>query len=264
MFFLATSSTNPGDPVGSDNEGAGPNFAGTWYPYMATTYDGGQSWTVVRADNDPLLGVGVKNPVQQGVICTEGTLCPAGPPNTRNLLDFNELAVDSRGRIVAVYADGCHTDNASSNGALHPCMTQPDNHPTLTTRFQNQGNARLTIIRQRDGRRLFGAFDTGGPAPPLSPPVFIGESRRGYNLRWATPGNGGSPLTVYRIYRGTGGGKEQLIAEVNANEHRYFDRRMFKSDDAMYYKVTAVNIHGESPRNVKFFPAQSLIQNKAE
>ena len=57
VFFLATSSTNPGDPVGDDNGGS--TFAGTWYPYMATTYDGGKSWSVVRADNDPLLNAGM-------------------------------------------------------------------------------------------------------------------------------------------------------------------------------------------------------------
>jgi hypothetical protein len=266
VFFLATSSTNPGDPVGSDNEGAGPNFAGTWYPYIATTYDGGQSWTVIRADNDPLLPMGTKNPVQQGVICTEGTLCPAGPPDTRNLLDFNELAVDSRGRIVAVYADGCHT--VGNPAALHPCMTQPDNDPALTTRMQNQAIARLTLIRQRDGRRLFGAFDPGGPsAPPLSPPVFIEENSRGFSLRWATPANGNSPLTAYRVYRGTGGGREQLVAVVSAKQNnRYFDlRTLINGGGSMYYKVTAVNAYGESPRNVKFFPSQSAVtQSKAE
>lgn len=251
VFFLATSSTNPGDPVGSDNEGAGPNFAGTWYPYIATTYDGGQTWSVVRADNDPLLAPGTKNPVQQGVICTEGTLCPAGPPNTRNLLDFNEMAVDSRGRIVAVYADGCHTVGAANT--LHPCMTQPDNDPVLTTRIQNQGIARLTILRQRDGLRLFAAFDAGGPLPPPLPPAaFARQHEKGIRLNWATPDNGGSPLTSYRIYRG-GAGIEHLIGEVHANVYDFNDRLNNRGKTDNYYRVTAVNAYGESPRNVKIF-----------
>jgi hypothetical protein len=251
VFFLATSSTNPGDPVGDD---AGTPFAGTWYPYMATTCDGGQSWSVIRADNDPLLPPGTKNPVQQGVVCTNGTTCPTG---TRNLLDFNEIAVDSRGRIVATYADGC--------GSEHPCSTQPDNDPALTTKTQNQKIARLTILRQRGGFRLFGAFDAGGPAPPpLSPPVFIQEKSGGYELRWAVPDDGNSPLTAYRIYRGIGGGREQLVATVSAKQYRYFDARMFLNRGAVYYKVTAVNALGESPRSVKFFPSQSALENKAE
>ena len=252
VFFLATSSTNPGDPVGSDNGGAGPNFAGTWYPYMASTCDGGQSWSVVRADNDPLLPPGTSNPVQQGVVCTEGTLCPAGPPNTRNLLDFNEMGVDSRGRVVAVYADGCHTVGAANT--LHPCMTQPENDPLLTTRAQNQGLARLTIIRQRSGPRLFAAFDVGGPAPPPLPPLaFAAPIKQGVQLKWATPDDGGSPVTSYRIYRGFPGGAEQMIGEVKPDVYNFNDRLKHRSSVNYYYYITAVNAYGESPRTVKTF-----------
>ena len=169
VFFLATDSTNPLNPVGTDNGGAGPNFTGTWYPYIANTCDGGKSWSVVRADNDP-LNPSKPNPVQQGVICTNGTTCPGGPPDTRNLLDFNEMAVDSRGRIVAVYADGCNFG--------HPCINITDNSGS---RVNNEGVARLTIIRQRDGMRLFGAFDPGGPAPPPLPMAvtFAAQTKKG-------------------------------------------------------------------------------------
>lgn len=242
VFFLATSSTNPGDPVGDDASGV---FAGTWYPYIATTCDGGQTWSVVRADNDPLLAPGTKNPVQQGVVCTNGTTCPAGPPDTRNLLDFNEMAVDSRGRVVAVYADGCNPP--------HGCMTLTDNAAN-TTKTNNEGNARLTIIRQRGGMRLFSAFDPGGPIPPpLPPPVWVEETKGGYGLKWATPDDGGSPLTAYRIYRARPVGGMRLIAEVKASQHTYQDNlRGF--DRNVYYYVAAVNAYGESPRNVKFFP----------
>jgi len=250
VFFLATTSTNPGDPVGDD---ASTAFAGTWFPYIASTYDGGKSWSVQKADNDP-LNPGIPNPVQQGVICTNGTTCPGGPPDTRNLLDFNEMAVDSRGRIVAVYADGCNFG--------HPCINITNNSGT---KAQNEGSARLTIIRQRGGMRLFGAFDAGGPTPPpLPPPVQIKQTKRGYDLSWAMPNDGGSPLTAYRIYRGTGGGREKLIAEVSANQNQYFDMLTFMNAGSLYYKVAAVNAYGESPLSVKFFPSQNVKQSKAE
>jgi len=248
VFFLATSSTNPGDPVGDD---AGTPFAGTWYPYIATTYDGGQSWSVVQADDDPLLPPGTKNPVQQGVVCTNGTTCPAG---TRNLLDFNEMTVDSRGRIVAVYADGCHTVGAANT--LHPCMTQPDNDPVLTTKAQNQAIARLTIIRQRDGLRLFAAFDAGGPLPPPLPPAaFATQGKKGIRLNWTIPDDGGSPLTAYRIYRG-GAGIEQMIGEVQPNVYTFNEKLNNRGNADNYYRVTAVNTYGESPRNVKIFVSE--------
>lgn len=239
VFFLATSSTNSGDPVGTDNDGAGPNFAGTWYPYIATTGDGGRSWTVVRADNDP-LNPGALNPAQQGVICTNGTTCPSGPPDTRNLADFNEITVDARGRVVAVYADGCNFG--------HPCIAITDNSGT---RIQNQGVARLTIIRQRGGMRLFQEFDAGSTTP-LPTFVDVKRSVKGISLLWGTPNDNGSPLLKYRIYRGLKGKGEELLAEVKASSNTFVDRKSKRGRD-YYYHVTAVNAYGESPRIAKSF-----------
>lgn len=238
VFFLGTSSTNAGDPVGDDS---GPAFAGTWYPYIATTCDGGVTWSIVRADNDPLLGLGVKNPVQQGVVCTNGTTCPAGPPDTRNLLDFNEMAVDSRGRIVTVYADGCNPP--------HACMTLPDNAAN-TTKANNEGSARLTIIRQRGGMRLFQEFDAGSPSVPLAPFVEVKSEGKGNALLWGTPDDRGSPVLEYHVYRGKAGKKEKLVATVKYGTNKFIDRNGRRG---YYYHVTAVNKYGESAKIAKTF-----------
>lgn len=232
VFFLATTSTDPGDEFGSV-----PTVKATWFPYIATTCDGGKSWSVVRADNNPLFP-GISNPLQQGPICTSGTTCPAGPPNTRNLLDFNDVTVDSRGRILVVHADGCNFE--------HPCINITNNTGDSST---NQGVARMTIIRQRGGMRLFGAFDPGGPAAPvLSPPVSIEEKKDGYQVKWAEPDDGGSPLTAYRVYRGREGRGLQLIASVAPGVYKYRDRVKGRAGADYYYRVTAVNKYGESPR----------------
>ena len=223
-FFLATDSTAPGDPTGDD---AGTPYKGTWYPYIATTCDGGKTWTTVRAGNV----------AQQGVVCTSGTTCPSG---TRNLLDFNGMTVDRRGRILAGYADGCQTT---------ACLNRPLNQADRTG---NDGTDLATVIRQRGGMRLFAAFDPGGPAPPpLAPPVNVVETKKGYEISWLTPDDGGAELTTYRIYRGYPNGKEELIAQVKASVHAFTDK---VPQDNHYYKVGAVNKFGESPRNIKFFP----------
>jgi hypothetical protein len=259
LFFLATNSTNANDPTGVDGAETGipdpeteDNFLGTWYPYIATTCDAGKSWQVVRADNDPLPGRnGLKNPAQQGVVCKNGTLCPDVPKDTRNLLDFNDATVDSKGRIIAAYADGCITDN---------CIALPDN---TTAKEGNDGTATLTIIRQRGGMRLFAAFDPGGPAAPaLSPAAFAKQIKTGVQVNWATPDDGGSPLTAYRIYRGLVGGAEQMIGEVKPNVYAFSDRIRIRRNTDYYYRVTAVNAYGESPRNVKTFITAS--EGKAE
>jgi hypothetical protein len=248
IFFLATNSTDPLDPVGDDNGGAGPNFKGTWYPYIAMTVDGGITWTVVRADNDP-LHPGVLNPAQQGVVCLNGTVCP-GPPtvpvDTRNLADFNEISVDSAGRVLAVYADGCNFD--------HACININNN---TADRTGNQGVARITIIRQRGGSRLFSEFDAGSPGAPSSPFVDVtaasgkaGTKVTGNSLLWGTPDNHASQISKYRIYRGKPGAGEKLLATVRYGTNTFVDRKGKRGD---YYHVTAINKYGESRKIAKSF-----------
>ena len=245
VFFLGTSSTNSGDPTGTDNGGAGPNFAGTWYPYIATTVDGGKSWTVVRADNDP-LHPGVRNPAQQGVICTNGTTCPGpttspGTVDTRNLADFNEISVDSAGRITAVYADGCNFD--------HACINIPENDPSAT-RINNQGVARLTIIRQRGGVRLFRTFDPSKTTPAIPDPTFVeaAPTTSGVRVLWGTPDDHGAPITNYRVYRSRVGKPAQLVTTVSGSTNTFVDRTGTSADR---YNVRAVNKNGEAKPGTK-------------
>lgn len=135
FFFLGTPS--PGAGTGADS---GPvPFSGIWHAYVATTYNGGKSWfTVDATPNDP---------VQLGVVCTNGTTCPSG---TRNLLDFNDITVDQQGRAFAAYADGC-TSTA--------CIAKGNDPNASHTRVDNDGAAKATIIRQATGKGLFKSMD---------------------------------------------------------------------------------------------------------
>ena len=125
-------------------------LAGVWYLYVATTYDGGATWTTVNATpNDP---------VQRGTICGGGfNGCDNG---TRNLLDFNDASVDKQGRVLIGYADGC-LDSCIASG--------PNTFSSLAT-----------IARQVNGRGLFAAFDQNGvpAAPNLSGKAIGGTLRR--------------------------------------------------------------------------------------
>ncbi|HEX8294041.1 MAG TPA: sialidase family protein, partial [Pyrinomonadaceae bacterium] len=134
VFFLGSSTE------GANGRGTDMAFDGTWFGYVATTYDGGQTWVTVHATpNDP---------VQRGVVCTAGTTCPG---TTRNLLDFNDATVDKRGRPLAGFADGCVTA---------ACIAGADaNGDGRVDGNDNDGAARATIIRQSAGKTLFAAFD---------------------------------------------------------------------------------------------------------
>jgi hypothetical protein len=102
-----------------------PSYPGEWRLYVSFTYDRGRTWTTVDATPG--------KPVQVGAICTSGTLCDAN----RNLLDFNDVVIDGRGRVLAAIAHGCP-------GAV--CTPA-------------QRSAKATIVRQEAGRGLLRKYD---------------------------------------------------------------------------------------------------------
>jgi len=86
-FLGSTSAGNPEDT----------SFQGYWYLYIASTTDGGSTWSVSN------LTPG--DPVERGCIFLAGNgSCPSAK---RNLLDFMDIASDNQGRVEVGYADGC-------------------------------------------------------------------------------------------------------------------------------------------------------------
>jgi hypothetical protein len=123
-----------GTPTGGNYQDTA-NFKGVWHLYLATTYDGGQSW--VTSDATP------NDPVQRGSICTGGTTCGTD----RNLLDFIDVTLDKTGHIEAAFADGC----------IDACVTDPT-HTSGAGPADAQA-AYATIARQTSGLGLFSAYD---------------------------------------------------------------------------------------------------------
>ena len=109
---------------------AGPfqdaSFDGVWNLYVAHTYDGGRTWTTIKATTDP---------TQRGCIWLGG-----GTNTCRNLLDFMDATIDVQGRVLVGYADGC-------TGA---CATDPNN---------TAKSVWAVIARQSSGLGVFSAFD---------------------------------------------------------------------------------------------------------
>jgi hypothetical protein len=125
--FLGTRTAgNPQAAGFGDANNDGVYDGGEWHLYIATTYDRGKTWTTVDATP--------KDPVQRGPICLGGISCS----DARNLLDFNDIAVDKAGHIVAAYADGC----------TGTCVTS-------TQTAANTRTAKATFARQVSGTGLF-------------------------------------------------------------------------------------------------------------
>jgi hypothetical protein len=219
--------------AGDDNRaayafiGVDPAFAPkqVWHAYIANTYDGGQSWILVDVTPD--------DPVQIGEVCLLGIGCNG----SRNLLDFNDLAIDAEGRALFGYTDGCLN-----------CTNTKD----ITQSTQAHG----IIARQSGGRRLFSFFDPNPaePAPPAAPQVLTAVrqgSPAGVAVTWLKPDNGGSPITGYNVYRGTSSGGETLLplptpTVTGENTNKFLDQTADSSTN-YYYRVTAVNAIAEGP-----------------
>jgi hypothetical protein len=199
VAFLGTS-TGSGNPFGN-------GYHGVWYLYVSYTYDGGATWSTVKASADP---------VQRGCIWDDG-----GTNVCRNILDFMDASVTKDGRVVVGYADGCVNACAGTSGTEAQSTTQI-----------------ATIARQSTGQGLFAAYDGTPGAPTLSATPGNGQVA----LSWTTPSAGSSAITGYNVYRGTASGSETLLGSTGV-VNAYTDTTA-ANGTTYYYKVAAVNATG--------------------
>src|SRR4051812_45036896 len=186
-------------------------FAGVWYLYISTPFDGGKTWITQN--------VTPGDPIQRGGICG-GSTC-------RNLLDFMDIQIDKEGRILVAGEDGC----------IDACVQGGPNSFT----------AKGFITRQSGGKRMLAQFDPAEPALAGAPNVQAGvnSAKTQVSLQWQTPDNGGSDITGYNVYRRAGAtGSFVLIATVP--QTNYTDTT-FDPSAMNFYRVTAVNGAGEGP-----------------
>lgn len=191
------------------------SFPGKWYAYIATTYDGGGNWNVVNATaNDPVQNM-------------TGIWQQGGGAKDRNLLDFNEITVDDKGRVLYGYSDGCVTEACIAGAAA------------------NDFTANMRVARQSGGRTLLASYDgntdtTTAIAP--KPPCLSGtRDATGSHLTWKVPDNGGSPIVNYLIFRGTTSGSEVQIGQTGIAKNSFDDTSANPAVAHYFYEVKAVN-----------------------
>jgi PKD repeat protein len=189
-------------------------FKGTWYAFIATTYDGGKTWAVVNATPNA--------PVQREAgIWNEG-----GSSALRNLLDFNEITMDEKGRVLYGFADGC-VGGCESGGP-------------------NSFSSKATIARQSGGRGLRASFDPAEPGVPQRACLSGRRDDLASYLSWNPPDNGGSEITSYKIFRSTSTSPtEVLIGHAGGGKTSYNDRSTDPSVATYIYRVVAANAKGD-------------------
>jgi len=217
MFWLGTTT------AGANGVATDMAFPGTWYGFIATTYDGGKSWVTVKATGT--------DPAQRGVVCTHGTTCPSG---TRNLLDFNDLEMDATGRPVAAFADGCVTADCRNGVDRDGPNNTPDGK---VDSYDNDGAEVATIIRQSGGKTLLSAYDQ-----PNAPSSLVASPAKGkVTLSWSDNATNETAYVVERSTSQTSG-----FAQVaSATGSSYTDGAVARKT-TYYYRVKAVNANGAS------------------
>jgi PKD repeat protein len=196
------------------------SYPGRWYAFIATTYDGGNTWTTVNATpNDPVQShTGVW---QQG-----------GGAQDRNLLDFNEITVDDKGRVLYGYSDGCVTTGCIADTA------------------GNDFTAYMRVARQSGGRSIFASFDGKTDttvAVPAKAACLSGlRDASGSHLTWKAPDNGGAEITNYYIYRGTVAGGENFTTPIGQSTGKttYTDATADPAVPDYFYVVKAITSAG--------------------
>jgi hypothetical protein len=195
------------------------SFGGKWYAFIATTYDGGQTWTTVNATpNDPVQSL-------------TGVWQSGGSAQDRNLLDFNEITIDEKGRVLYGYSDGC-----VSSGCIGG--TAP-----------NDFVAFMHVAHQSGGKSLLANYDSNTDTTTAltpKPPCLSGtRDANGSHLSWKAPDNGGSDITGYQILRGTTtGGEAVLVANTGNTKTTYTDTTADPGVAHYFYVVKAINGQG--------------------
>ncbi|MFL6526763.1 MAG: PKD domain-containing protein, partial [Chthoniobacterales bacterium] len=209
--FLGT--TTSGDHQNKD-------FKGTWYGFVAHTYDGGKTWVTVDATPS--------GPVQREACIWNG----GGNNVCRNLLDFVDITKDSKGRVLFGMADGC----------INECETGGP----------NSYSAKALMARQSGGKGLLKQFDPVPvePVQPAPPCLFGRRDDSASYLKWVTPDTGGSEITQYKIFRaaaaGGPAGTETQVGVAGGNKNTFTDRSVDPSVVKYTYRITALNARGES------------------
>ena len=142
VAFLGTSG------IGDDQQNG--VFQGSWDMYVATTYDRGLTWSTVNATRGDW--------VHRGCIDDQG-IAPGSPKNNicsnRKLLDFNDISIDSTGRVLVAFTKTCTTP---------ACRTAK---PSVNDASVSTDNADY-VLRQASGKGLYAAGDGGLPATAVT------------------------------------------------------------------------------------------------
>ncbi|NYT12285.1 MAG: choice-of-anchor D domain-containing protein [Methanomassiliicoccales archaeon] len=184
-------------------------------------------------------------------------------------LDFGTVAIGYTGsKTFEVWNSGDETlEYSISESCSWITSVSPSNgtstgeHDTITVSIDtgglSSGSYNYAIpLNSNGGSGTVNVYviSAGPPLAPQNPQVSPGD---GYvNLTWDAPSDdGGSPVTGYKVYRGTSPGGEVLL--VTIGDLLFYNDTAVTNGQIYYYLVSAVNSVGEGPNSSEIFATPS-------
>jgi RNA polymerase subunit RPABC4/transcription elongation factor Spt4 len=159
---------------------------------------------------------------------------------------------DVGGSAITEYRIYRGTSSGSGSFLAFVSATTTSYNDTAVTNNQTYYYAVSAVSSLGEGAKSneVSATPMRGVTTPSSPQSLRAAAGDGYvDLSWSAPSDvGGSPVTEYKIYRGTSPGNEGPLAFVSATTTSYNDTAV-TNNQTYYYTVSAVNAAGEGAKS---------------
>ena len=157
--------------------------------------------------------------------------------------DFALTRYNADGILDTTFGGGMGTVTTDFGGSelATDVAVQPDDGGIVLAGQTSLGGGDFALAR----------YQAAGPPPtvPEAPSLTATAGNATVRLEWTTPADGGSPISAYRVYRGTASGTKTLLTTVG--KVNSFDDNTVTNGTPYFYEVSAVNGVGEGAPSVE-------------
>ena len=151
------------------------------------------------------------------------------------------------GALAILASKGGYTKNLAGVTGLYTTLEQSGNFNWI----DDSGDGIKEPLLDVSNTTVFNPVTVAGSVTVPGAPVLTATAgNESVHLSWTAPGDGGSPITGYRVYRGASSGTESFLV-APAGTGTTFDDSGLTNGSTYSYQVSAVNGVGEGPRSVE-------------